>query len=138
MCTHSTLSAAQDDGQRPDEDGLSAKPALAAASFAWLVASARLLIGSARGERFHLELGIAISASVVIPAIAFHFWLRIRPNPRKDVARIEASKQRPHLRLVSSAKPCSGIEPTRPSLATTGRSRTGSSEPSLLFSSRSD
>jgi hypothetical protein len=57
---------------------LSVWPAVAAASFGWLVALVRLLVGHGRGENLDVDLVLAGGAALLIPLICVIFWLNAR------------------------------------------------------------
>jgi hypothetical protein len=103
VSTESMFSPPRNDAQQRDGGGLSAWPALAAASFAWLISLVRLLVGQGRHESFDLDLALAVGAMLLIPSIILLSWLTARRARRAPLARGTASDRRTRLSLVPSA-----------------------------------
>jgi len=102
------FSPPRSDAQQRDAGGLSAWPALAAASFAWLMALVRLLVGQRRHESLDLDLALAAGAMLVIPSIILLSWRTYCRARRAPPARGTGFDRRTHLSLVPSA-PRSGL-----------------------------
>jgi len=83
-----------------DTEAPSPWPAIAAASFAWLIALARLVVGQQRAERTDLDVVLALGATILIPSIVLVLWLNAR---RRRTQR--AALDRPHLHLVAPSRP---------------------------------
>jgi len=97
----------RDDALQRDGARLSVWPAIAAASFAWLMALLRLLVGESRRESLNVDLVLALGALLLIPALVLLVSLDDRRAARARSARTER-RGRHHLYLVSAmprAKP---------------------------------
>ena len=102
MFTESMFSTPHSNEGEPSEEALSAWPAVAAASFACLIALMRLVIGHIRQESLDLDLVLAAGATVLIPAIVLLFWLNARPFRRvQRLAQRPLSRRHEQLSLVA-------------------------------------
>src|SRR6266542_3844468 len=112
------FSTSRNEEGQPDQGALSAWPAVAAASFAWIIALLRLLVGRARQEHLDLDIALAAGSALLIPAVILMFWLSVRR--RGPSTHFNARGRRPHLSLISSTP-----QPSRPihSLRTRGQGR---------------
>src|SRR5436305_4031776 len=75
---YSSFSVSGVDRKGHDSDTMSVWPAVAAASFGWLVALGRLFVGHGRGENLDVDLVLAGGAVLLIPSICAVFLLNAR------------------------------------------------------------